>query len=329
MFPKPLAFALVAVGCITAAGLGGYLATRHAVPAPPVSAAEAPSAGTAAPGQVTETEGVLAEAPPAASARKAAPTTSSSATSSSRSKATPAPSARRQSPPQRPAPAARETPTRQRETVPVAPAVVEEPSPSTSSDTFSSMPAPPTPAPIPREPERVFEELVVAADSVVGLQIESTVTSETARIEDKVDARVTRDVRVSNDVAIPAGSRLQGSVTLVERGGKVKERARLGVRFHTLVLADGTTIPLQTETIYREGDSPTGESSAKIGGAAIGGAIIGAILGGAKGAAIGGSAGAGAGTAAVMAGGRNPAVLQSGSTVTVRLSDPVKVTVER
>jgi hypothetical protein len=32
----------------------------------------------------------------------------------------------------------------------------------------------------------------------------------------------------------------------VERGGKFKERARLGIRFHTLVLADGTIarIPL-------------------------------------------------------------------------------------
>ena len=57
----------------------------------------------------------------------------------------------------------------------------------------------------------------------------------------KVEARVLRDVRVGNAVAIPAGSRALGSVMLVERGGKFKERARLGIRFHTLVLADGTT----------------------------------------------------------------------------------------
>jgi hypothetical protein len=77
-------------------------------------------------------------------------------------------------------------------------------------------------------------------------------------------------------VAIPAGSRAIGSVTAVERGGKFKERARLGIRFHTLVLADGTELPIRTESIVREGESPSGDSSRKIGGAAIGGAVLGA-----------------------------------------------------
>jgi hypothetical protein len=142
-------------------------------------------------------------------------------------------------------------------------------------------------------------------------------------------ARVTRDVRVSDRVAIPAGAKAVGEVTLVERGGKMRERARLGVRFTSIVLADGTRVPVETDTIIREGDAPGGESAAKIGGGAIGGAIIGGILGGAKGAVIGGSAGAGAGTAAVLAGGRNPATLTAGAPITVRLLKPATVTVER
>jgi len=163
----------------------------------------------------------------------------------------------------------------------------------------------------------------------MGLQIENTVSSETARIEDRVDARVTRDVRIGSEVAVPAGSRLRGSVTLVDEGGKFKERARLGIRFHTIVLADGSTVPIQTESIYRDGDGMAGRSAAKIGGAAVGGAIIGAILGGGKGAAIGGAAGAGAGTAATAAGPRSQATMQAGSTVTVRLSGPATVRVEK
>ena len=111
-----------------------------------------------------------------------------------------------------------------------------------------------------------------------------------------------RDVRVGSEVAIPAGARALGSVTLVERGGKFKDRARLGIRFHTLVLADGTRLPITSETIYRNGDAPGNASAAKIGGGAVAGAILGAIIGGAKGAAIGAAAGAGGGTAAVMAG---------------------------
>jgi hypothetical protein len=185
----------------------------------------------------------------------------------------------------------------------------------------------PEPAPAPPEPR--FEELVIPASSVIGLQVETLVSSERAQVEDRVDARVTRDVLAAGRVAVPAGSRVVGAVTLVERGGKVKERARLGVRFHTLVLADGSQIPLRTEAILREGEPPSGESARKIGGAAVGGAILGAIMGGGKGAVIGGATGAGAGTAAVMAGGRNPATLPAGTVVNVRLTAPATIEVER
>jgi hypothetical protein len=170
---------------------------------------------------------------------------------------------------------------------------------------------------------------VVTADSVIGLQAETALTSESARVEDRVEARVTRDVRVGDTVAIPSGARALGSVVSVERGGRFKERPRLGIRFNTLVLADGTRLPISTETFYREGDTPVRESASKIGGAAVGGAILGAIIGGAKGAAIGATAGAGAGTAAVMAGDRNTVTLRSGQTFTVRLLSPVSVTIER
>ena len=200
-------------------------------------------------------------------------------------------------------------------------------------------PAPVVPAPDPPtglEPDVIaaveepkFEDLVLPAESVLGVQLESTLSSDTAQVEDQVNARVTRDVRVGDRVVIPAGSRATGLVTLVERGGRLKDRARLGVRFTSVTLANGTRVPIVTEAISREGDSPRNESAAKIGGGAIGGAIIGGILGGAKGAAIGGSIGAGAGSAAVYAGGRNAATLTAGTPITVRLESPATITVER
>jgi hypothetical protein len=178
-------------------------------------------------------------------------------------------------------------------------------------------------------PEKMFQELVVSADSVIGLQTETTISSESARIEDRVDAHVTRDLRVGREIAIPAGTRALGSVTQVERGGKFKQRARLGIRFHTLVLADGTRLPISTDTIFREGASPSNDSAARIGGAAVGGAILGAIIGGAKGATIGATTGAGAGTAATAAGDRSTATLSAGTPMTARLLAPVTVTVEK
>jgi len=183
---------------------------------------------------------------------------------------------------------------------------------------------PPATARVPQ-----FEEVVLPAASVMGLEVETTLSSEHARIEDRVDARVTRDVMADGRVAIPAGSRVIGSVTVVERGGKIKQPARLGVRFHTLVLADGREISLGTEPIYREGESPAADSARKIGGAAIGGAILGAIIGGGKGAVIGGATGAAGGSAVVMAGDRNAATLTPGTVVNVRLATPATIEVEK
>ena len=233
----------------------------------------------------------------------------------------------------RPAPIARTAPPRRPVApAPAPPAHAAPPAPA-AVETRAPIPAPIEPPRVadapPAVPQPRFEDLEVPAESVIGLEIDTTVSSETARVEDEVLARVTREVRVGNRVVIPAGAKAHGEVTLVERGARVRERARLAVRFTSIVLADGTRLPIDTEPIYREGSSVRNENAAKIGGGAIGGAIIGGILGGAKGAAIGGSIGAGAGTAAVAAGGRNAATLPSGAPVTVRIERPVTVTVER
>jgi len=180
----------------------------------------------------------------------------------------------------------------------------------------------------PEERPRIVRDLVIAEDSVVGLQVESPVSTEDAKVEDDVEARVTRDVVVDGEIAIPAGTRVLGSVVLVEESGQLRGAARLGVRFHTVILDDVFELPIVTETVYREGKGRGSESAAKIGGAAVGGAILGAIFGGRQGAAIGGAAGAAGGTAAAMAGDGQPATLPAGSTLTVRLSRPATVTIE-
>jgi type IV secretory pathway VirB10-like protein len=177
--------------------------------------------------------------------------------------------------------------------------------------------------------DQQWEEVVVPAESVLGLQLESSISTEFARVENTVDARVTRDVRVGGRVAIPAGTRAVGSVVMVDRGGRVKDRARIGIRFNTLILPDTTRLTINTEPVYREGQSPAGQSSAKIGGATIGGAILGAILGGGRGAAIGSGIGAAGGTAAAMNGDRMPITLPAGTTMSVRTLTPINMTVER
>jgi len=194
-----------------------------------------------------------------------------------------------------------------------------------------------TPAPEPaREPfepvepvEPALLELFVPAHTVLGVRLATSASSETAEIEDRVDATITRDVIANGRIAIPAGTRLLGSVNDVVRGGKFRETARLGVRFHTLVMDDGTRVPVRVDTIAREGTAPARATAAKIGVGAVGGAIVGSIIGGKKGALLGGAAGAGAGTAAVAAGDRSVAELADGALLSVRLMSPVTVMIER
>jgi hypothetical protein len=172
-----------------------------------------------------------------------------------------------------------------------------------------------------------YDEYTVPGAAVIGIRLDTSISSETARVEDRVTARVTRDVTVDNRTVIPAGARLTGTVTLVERGGKMRDRARIGVRFDTLTLSDRERVPIQTETIFRDGESPSNEASSKIGASAVIGTILGAVVGGKKGAAIGAAAGAGGGTAAVMAGGRNEAAIPAGALLTVRLTSPIAIQV--
>ena len=304
---------ILAIVCVAAGAGGSFLALRSDSPVTATEQVQAPASALSA---VAESEGVIEPVPVAVPAAPAV--------------AEPAPRPKRpvQAPPA-PRPSARQTASRSRTPelpVPAPPVIAPDQrvvpiAPAAITDNQASRTVEP-PAPL-------YEELVVAADSVIGLQLESPVTSEKAQVEDSVVARVTRDVKVGDRVAIPAGAKALGEVTLVERGGKMRERARLGVKFTSVVLAEGTRLPLHTETIFREGDPPGRESAAKIGGGAIGGAIIGGILGGAKGAAIGGSIGAGAGTTAVVAGDRNHATLSAGTPLTVRIEDPVTVTVEK
>ncbi|MEX2660861.1 MAG: hypothetical protein WD227_02980, partial [Vicinamibacterales bacterium] len=318
--------ALLVAGGLTAAAGGSYLAVRQNAASASVPSATVPAQPAATPGvPVQETEGVI-EAPrpePPAAPALEPETPAAPRAPEMRRRQVPAPtraarpavmraSEERAAPVEGGRPAVPETP------------MTAIPTPETSPREERLVPVTEYPAePQPVEP--VIEEVVIPASAVIGLEIETTVSSERARVEDRVDARVTRDVFAGGRLVLPAGSRVTGAVMLVERGGKVKERARLGVRFHTVALANGRQVLLRTEPIYRDGESPAAESSRKIGGAAVGGAVLGAILGGGKGAIAGATAGAAGGTAAVMSGGRNPAVLAAGSIVTVKLASPAYV----
>jgi hypothetical protein len=332
-----LPFVALAVACIAAAGVGGYFASRqNTVPAPAAASAVASTTPAPADRPLQQAEAVNDDAGRTPVATPAA-----------------TPAAAETTQPRRAEPVKRATQAAKAPVVaaPQAPPVANRNGSSPAATIPSAAPQAPAPVPVapdasaepkvderatvqeaPRvsePPQKIFEELVVSANSVIGLQTETRLSTETARVEDRVEAKVTRDVKVGTAIAIPAGSRAIGSVTQVEQGGKFKERARLAIRFNTLVLPDGTRLPMSTETIYRDGEAPGNSAAQKVGGGAAAGAILGAILGGAKGAAIGATVGAGGGAAVVERGDRSAATLPAGTPLTVRLLTPVTVTVEQ
>jgi hypothetical protein len=323
MSMKALVVGAVVAGCLAAATVGGYLAARGGS----VESAAAPA--TAPTTDVTLLPSDIASAVD----RPAARTTSHQSTDRQASNSRPVSAARR-------APVPAERPTDN----PTATTVAESrPSGADRAPEIAAgSPADPEPAPAaapavevhvpaPEPPRARFEELTVATNGVIGIRLETPVSSDTAKVEDRVTAKVVRDVTVDGRVAVPAGSTFEGFVTEVERGGRFRERAKLGIRFTTVVLPDDTRVAVTTDPIYRTGESPTGEATAKIGAATVVGSIVGAAIGGKKGAAIGGATGAAGGTAAVMASGPNFVMLTTGTALTVRLTEPAtfQVPIER
>lgn len=134
-----------------------------------------------------------------------------------------------------------------------------------------------------------------------------------------------------------AGAVIEGSLSRVDRGGRVAGRSELAMNFERIRLRggfvrsfdgyienvrtpNGEDIRVDNEGIVSEKDSQTTETVTRTGiGAAIG-ALIGAIAGGGKGAAIGAAVGAGTGAGSVFIQGRDDLELSRGSEFTIRAS---------
>ncbi len=307
--------ASVAVGCIAAAGVGGYLATRST--ATGAAASAIPVAGSAQEKAIRESQPEATGFSPAQLSPGQAARTSPQSS----------PSARPDDKPSSPAPSQA---IQQREVPDVTSGASSQVAAAQGAEASSEAALAAGPAASEVAAARpAFEDLVLPAEAVIGIRLDTAVSSETSQIEDRVTARVTRAVMVDGRTLIAAGTQLAGHVSLVERGGKLRERARVGVRFTTLLVDNETRTAIQTEAIFRDGDAPGGEATAKIGGSAVIGTIIGGVFGGKKGAAIGGAAGAAGGAAAVAKGSRNEALLAAGTPLTVRLTAPVTIRIER
>lgn len=135
------------------------------------------------------------------------------------------------------------------------------------------------------------------------------------------------------------GAVIEGTVTGVERSGRISGRAGLSLNFERIRLrngqtynfagtldtvrtADGQNIRVDAEGSVQTDKSQTRDTVTRTGVGAALGAIIGAIAGGGKGAAIGATVGAGAGAGSVIVQGRDDLDLKRGTEITLRASAP-------
>ena len=171
-----------------------------------------------------------------------------------------------------------------------------------------------------------FHEVTVGAGTALPLTLESAVASDVNHMEDRVRARFSRSLVIDNTEVIPRGSRIEGVVSDAQRSGKVKGRARLVIRFTTLVVHD-TPYDITTTSLTRVAPGTKKKDAEQIGIPAAGGAIVGGLIGGKKGAGIGALVGGGAGTGYVLATPGKEVRLGSGARLSVRLARPLTIRV--
>ena len=172
--------------------------------------------------------------------------------------------------------------------------------------------------------EKKKQPVIVSAGTSVTVSLGSALGSKLSQSGQTFSGSVAKDVMVGDEVVIPKGSTVSGTVIDAKPLGKFKGGALLELRLTSINL-NGYEMPVKTaaRSFSLKGK---GKRTAVLtgGGAALGG-IIGALAGGGKGAAIGAAAGAGAGAGGSAFSGNKEIVLPAESDVTFELTQPLEL----
>ena len=161
----------------------------------------------------------------------------------------------------------------------------------------------------------------IPAGSELDVRLSSALTSDTAKVEDAVEATTVVDLYRGEDLIVPAGSRLTGYVSSVERASRTDRQGKLTIQFTRLIVNGRTNDARAHVTEALESDGLKGELP-RIGAGAGVGAIIGGILGGTKGAIAGILIGGGGVVAATEG---KDVHLPEGTVLRVRFDDAVQL----
>jgi hypothetical protein len=128
--------------------------------------------------------------------------------------------------------------------------------------------------------------LEIPGGSEIDVRLVTPLTSDTAKVEDRVEATTMIDLYRGNDLLVPAGSTMTGWVTSVDRASRTDRKGTLTLEFNRISVKGRTYDTRAYVTQALESDGLKGEAG-RIGAGSAVGAIIGGILGGVKGAVAG------------------------------------------
>jgi hypothetical protein len=128
--------------------------------------------------------------------------------------------------------------------------------------------------------------LEIPSGSEIDVRLQTALTSDTAQVEDRVEATTLIDLYRGNELLVPAGSTMTGWVTSVDRASRTDRKGSLTIEFNRLRVNNRNYDARAYVTQALESDGLKGEVG-RIGAGSAVGAIIGGILGGVKGAIAG------------------------------------------
>jgi hypothetical protein len=172
-------------------------------------------------------------------------------------------------------------------------------------------------------PETVNESTpgTIPAGQEVDVRLRSTLSSETAEVEQRFETTTVVDLVQNGRVLVPAGSVMRGVVSDVDKAGRVDRDGSLTLTFDRLNVKGRERDIRGSATQIFESRGIREEGTVAGVGAGVGG-IVGGIIGGVKGAVLGAVIGAGGAIAATDG---KDITLPAGSIVRVRLDSPVRV----
>ncbi len=175
------------------------------------------------------------------------------------------------------------------------------------------------PAASPRT-DTMAPESAIPVGTELDVRLLDPLSSARNVVEDRFRATTVVDLRMGDEVLIPAGSELRGVVTSVDKAGRVDRKGSMTLAFDRLIV-NNTQYPMRG-TVTQALEAGMKNEAAKLGIGATAGAILGGILGGTKGAVAGVLIGGG-GIAAATPG--SDAELAPGTILRIRLDQPPAV----